>query len=145
MAQFLIWFGGIALFLVLVAGGPAIGWAISVRKKRLTNTIIMECQKPLDDTQSIAIPDLGEDTFAEQYFAEDPLFSHSLPRELEPAMIALQVFDDLAAARALTGVGANLDAEWQEWNLVEDDAEPLTFIFDNSANIFIPADILAAA
>lgn len=80
----------------------------------------------IEDTQSIDMSDLlleGDVTesfpnLGDQYFLADPLGSNSLPAYSESWLpIADSVFADLAKTEQLTGIGADIDAEWRDWNL----------------------------
>lgn len=132
----------------LVMAGPATGLIILKRRNKECSRAVLEYQTgeqealtvtmdnseakfiplELDDTQAIPLdemrallgdvtdstPDLGE-----QYFNEDPLGSYSLPAYVPDFLpTADEVFQDLVAQGLLTGVGSDIDAEWQEWNLV---------------------------
>lgn len=121
MSTFLIISGAILLCIVIIGIVPTIGAYIVHRRRVETNEFIYTIQhRPgMDDTQGIALPALGEERTAEDFFHGDPLFSHSLPEMLDmDTPLADDTLQTLVNTGGLTGVGVDIDAEWLAWNLV---------------------------
>jgi hypothetical protein len=127
MAGILILSGSVALGCVIILAGPLTGrWMI--QRRQASNAAFVAAhqemreriaqERLITDTDGLGFPALGEDLDPERFFAENPLFSLVLPRELDPHLpIADSVFDDLVARKLLTGVGVEVTAEWDSWDL----------------------------
>lgn len=140
MARVLIGIGMTLLLVFLLAIGPASGYLVKRKRHDFnreaeksrwdTNTSefklplasniggppekeveVMVDKDLLEGYVTSSYPDLGE-----QYFAEDPLSSASLPSELDPVMPILAA---LLEEIELTGEGALIESEFQAWNLYE--------------------------
>lgn len=122
MSTILIIIGVVLGLAAVVLAGPLVGAYIQSRRGRVSQEVYRErWDKPTAETSLEAID--TEDTqrwllLGEHYFWKDPLGSHSLPIEIDQATpLAMEVFDRLAAEARLTGVGADVDAEWHDWDL----------------------------
>ena len=122
IANLLIITASVVLLGVLILAGPLVGRHIE-RSRMRSNIKAGESRWDVE-TSAIDLATIdAEDTqrwllLGEHYFWKDPLGSLSLPLELDEATpIAGQAFDALAAEAAITGVGADIDAEWHDWNL----------------------------
>jgi hypothetical protein len=140
MARVLIGIGMTLLLIFLLAIGPASGYLV----KRKRHDFNREAEKsrwdfgtgefilpltsdvgepPEKEVEVLVDPDLLEGhvtsafpNLGDQYFAEDPLGSASLPSELDPT---LPILAALLEEIELTGKGALIESEFQAWNLYQ--------------------------